>query len=99
VRSVGDEPYPNALQFLGCYLHQDFDLDSGTADGAITHAIAESGRDRLSGVARELSEIAELEDRAIETTLNRLCSYHPPADELTYREWLLALMARVRSEL
>lgn len=91
---VTDEPYPDALQLLGCYLHQDFDLDDGTADAAIEHAVTESDADRLSGAARELAEIADLDDRSIETILNRLCSYHPPSDGRTYREWLLSVIAR-----
>jgi hypothetical protein len=51
---------------LGCYLHQDYDLDSGTAPDAIIRAIRESDLPKL------LAELNSLKSESDETVFEVL---------------------------
>jgi hypothetical protein len=92
------EQYPLSFQFLGGYLHQDFDLDYGSAEAAIEQALADWHDDeRLSGVEAELEALLRLSDVGLQRTVNRICDYHPPGDGLTYRDWVVQVLGRVHA--
>ena len=49
--------YPTLQQFLGCYLHQDWDLECATPQGAVDMAIAEYPITLRQQVRRELAAL------------------------------------------
>ena len=51
--------YPLLSQFLGCYLHEDWDIFSGTPEKAVDQAIAESGVSIRQRVRGELIDLLE----------------------------------------
>ena len=59
--------YPYIRNQLGCYLHQDYDRDSGTAPDAIIRAIKESN---LPEILRELNALKEENNETIFEVLN-----------------------------
>ena len=59
--------YPYIRNQLGCYLHQDYDRDSGTAPDAIIRAIKESN---LPEILRELNALKQENDETIFEVLN-----------------------------
>ena len=99
-RRTPAEPYPTVRQFLGAYLHQDWDIDYPTAAAAVAAAIRDfSSVGDLPAVERELAEIDRTDDATVETILGRVCDYHPAGDGLSYREWLSQVLSSVRTEL
>ncbi len=82
------ERYPETLQFLGGYLHQDWPEDYATADEAVRVAIAESDAKRLRGVERELPTLLRLPEDDLRAVLAELCDYYPPGDGRSWRGWL-----------
>jgi hypothetical protein len=91
-RRVADEleRCPNLFQILGGYLHQDFDLEFASAEVALAASTRESSRARLEAALAELRTHRPSADSEESTKefVSQLCDYHPPADGLTYVEWL-----------
>ncbi len=52
---------------LSCYLHQDFDLDSGTAAEAIFNAVKDADLDKL---LLELQQLGKADDAEIRRVLD-----------------------------
>ena len=89
--------FPVLLQLLGGYLHQGFDLDRATAADAVESAVVDLNRDQRTTAAAEIGGLLEdhPDEPSLAAALNRICSYHPPGDGLSYREWLGQLRARL----
>ena len=80
----------NLNRVLGAYLHQDFDLDFASAEEALSAAVAGQDQAQVRAAASELRTCRPSRDdeEASCAFTNKLCSYHPPADGLTYAGWL-----------
>ncbi len=89
---MNDNDYPSLSQFLGAYFHQDFMLDYGSPDGAITTFLAEASPEFVAEVCNDLINVILLLERTHdhENFLWRVlgCNYRPIADGLTIEEWL-----------
>ena len=81
---------PNLAQVLGAYLHQDFDLEFANAEEALSAAAAGQDQAQVRAAASELrsSRPSRDDEEGSCAFTNELCSYHPPADGLTYSGWL-----------
>jgi CdiI immunity protein len=89
--------WPALFQFFGGYLHQDFDMD-GRAKECVLKAIVDSDIEGLAEVASNLRELRAQgwSDDAIGRALSDLgMQYFPYADDLTSREWVEWVYARV----
>ncbi|WP_243056653.1 contact-dependent growth inhibition system immunity protein [Nocardioides sp. SR21] len=93
-----DERFPALWHLMGAYLHQDYDL-TGTIDENIDRFVTET-----PDLAPKLP--AEVEEALLElTTEEELdafvdalgCQVLPP-DNLSHREWLTGIAARVRRD-
>jgi hypothetical protein len=89
-------------QFFGAYFNQDWALEFGTTDNALSAYI----RDRGPGAESELKELARSilgfagkyqgEEALTEALYKELeCEYYPPADGLSTRRWLEEVAARL----
>jgi rhamnose utilization protein RhaD (predicted bifunctional aldolase and dehydrogenase) len=58
-RAQTKELYPALCQFFGCYLHEDWPLDSGTPEKAVDQAIADYPLNYRQQVRRELNSFLE----------------------------------------
>jgi rhamnose utilization protein RhaD (predicted bifunctional aldolase and dehydrogenase) len=58
-RDQARELYPALWQFFGCYLHEDWPLDSGTPEKAVDQAIAEYPLNYRQQVRRELNNFLD----------------------------------------
>ena len=87
------EPYPNLGQVLGCYLHQDFDLEYASPDDALRDAARSQGHDQVSAAVREIDELLDsgLDAKGLEEAVHRLTGwgYGPELDGWKVRDWLL----------
>lgn len=86
------EDFPALEQFLGGYLHQDFDLDFGTAEDAVAAFAKEGPHESVRAVCDELDNALAMLDAGREQPekfLLRLgCYFNPAADGLTVNDWL-----------
>jgi hypothetical protein len=84
--------FPNLVQFLGGYFHQDFIDDYGTPDNAIKAFLSENSPETVQAVCRELDEVIPLVEQMDNPNdfLYRVigCFYYPQADGFTVVEWL-----------
>jgi len=78
-------------QFVGGYLHQDFDLEFKSPDEAVTAYGREFSAEAVAVVIAELDRILSSsisESEMYELWIKTLhASYDPAKDGLTYREW------------
>ena len=82
--------YENLALLLGAYLHQDFDLDHGTADDAV-RAFAAGEPERAEATSAEIGDLLGVgsDDADVAALLARLGScYRPEGDGRTPRSWL-----------
>jgi hypothetical protein len=82
--------YPNLSQFFGCYFHQDWGLEAGSADEIISRYLAESPT-TVRGVIDELDRLLALrltEPELRSTLLELSCYYDPTPEGGTYSGWL-----------
>jgi hypothetical protein len=91
--------YPELFQFLGAYLHQDWDLDAATADEAVERAIAETPRNLHPAVEHELDDLlaSHPDDRSLRAAVADLCDYLPSGDGMSDREWLMRVRTRLQA--
>jgi hypothetical protein len=84
--------FPELVQFLGGYFHQDFLLDYGNPNAAIEAYLAESPLESILSACKELERIIPLLEQMDkpETFLWQTlgCYYDPKADGLTVVDWL-----------
>jgi len=85
-------------QFFGAYFHQDWDIEYGTPEQALSAAIRghESQREELSrfvGLFIEEHPDDEDLDQALWSDLG--CEYLPSADGISSRAWLVDVAARL----
>lgn len=52
-RRLAEERWPTLSRFLGCYLHQDFDVLHGSVGGAIAAAIRDASLEMRRTILRE----------------------------------------------
>ncbi len=71
-REDAEALYPALAQFLGGYLHEDWDIFSGSPEKAIDQAIGEYPVERRQQVRRELVRLLEGgdDDTVLRATLN-----------------------------
>ncbi len=71
-RDEAEALYPALAQFLGGYLHEDWDIFSGTPEKAVDQAIDEYPVERRQQVRRELARLLEGsdDDTLLRATLN-----------------------------
>ncbi len=87
---------PALCQFMGAYLHQDFDLVGSVEDNLVlfsrqSPALADSLSDEIDRLLALSPTEAE-----IEALLDQMgCQADPPEDS-TYREWLTQIADRAR---
>jgi hypothetical protein len=87
--------YPALAQFLGAYFHQDFLLDYGNPDAAITAFLAGEPKESVRAACNELDQVIRLvegmdnPDKFLWQTLG--CYYSPKADGLAVADWLRQL--------
>jgi hypothetical protein len=87
-------------QFFGSYFHQDWDIEYGTPEQALSAAIRAHESQR-----KELGRLVELfveehpndEDLDQELWRDLGCDYLPSADRMSSRAWLLSVAARLDS--
>jgi hypothetical protein len=90
--------YPSLEHMFGAYLHQDFDLDYGTAEGAVAAFAAEASEERLAGARYELEMlIGQLGSKCNvgELLLRMGCCYNPCAEHPTEADWLKAVLVQL----
>jgi hypothetical protein len=86
-----DWQFPNLLQVLGGYLHQDFDLDYESPDAALRAATENQGHDPITGALREIDRLlaSEIGDDELMQLIERLTAgFSPSLAGWTAREWL-----------
>ena len=90
VRADAARICPDLFQVLGAYLHQDFDLDHGTAGAALDASMAEHPIETLRAALRQLRQHRpdRRDEAGTASFVNSLCDYHPPGDGHSYVEWL-----------
>jgi hypothetical protein len=71
-REEAEALYPALAQFLGGYLHEDWDIFSGTPEKAVDQAIGETPVERRQQVRREMVRLLEGsdDDTLLRDTLN-----------------------------
>ena len=95
---MNDHNYPALTQFLGAYLHQDFMLEYGSPDEAISAFISSESPESIHAACNELEQVIShvegLDDP--ENFLWRVlgCYYMPKADGVTVADWLKLVRAR-----
>ena len=71
--------------------HQDYDLDSPTADDAVEQFVGRASAETMNSLIRRVEALLEssLDDEQFdELWINRLhANYDPRDDGMTYREW------------
>jgi hypothetical protein len=78
-------------QLVGAYLHQDWDIDYGSWSDAVDAYLQEAQPEAISEARRELTALISenpSEERIRDEMDQRGCSYYPPGDGTSYREWL-----------
>ena len=91
------ERWPELVQFLGGYLHQDFDLD-GTAQECIEHAIRERDDDSRRRVLASLRELRAERPSEYDLALalrDLGMEYIPSIDGYTYGAWVDWIITRL----
>lgn len=82
--------YDGLSHLLGAYLHQDFDLDHGSADDAV-RAFAAGAPDMAASALDEIAELlaGDMPEARLSALLQKLGSYYRvEADGYTARTWL-----------
>lgn len=89
--------YPNVATLMGGYLHQDFDRENGSADGAVRAFIDVSTRSECVAFARESSILlASYDDSSLEAALDRMGNaFDYLSIGLTARTWLERLATQI----
>lgn len=90
--------FPLLRQLLGGYFHQDWPLDGGSWEEVTDDFIAESTGPSVAATADELRSLlaGQLSDQQLEDTVDELGgSVDPSAFDLSAREWLEAVAARL----
>jgi hypothetical protein len=86
-----DWQFPNLLQVLGGYLHQDFDVDHDSADTALRDAAGSQGHEQITGALREIDHLlaSEIGDDELMRLVERLTAgYSPELEGWNARDWL-----------
>ena len=95
--------FPELTQFLGGYLHEDWVDDYETADEAVFHFLSVARVEQVSAAKRELDAFMKLnlDDASLAEalSLDLGCSYYPPGDGLSCREWLSTVQALLTQHL
>ncbi len=88
---------PALHQFMGAYLHQDFDL-VGTIDENLA-LFARNSPLLADTLPREIDQVLAnaLTEAELESLLDEIGCQAAPPDGTTYREWLTHIAHRVRA--
>ena len=101
-----DDRYPELGQFLGGYFYQDWADDKrivgGSFEDVVRYFVAMNPAATVSQATRELEEFMELDlsEKELEEIVyeDLKCFVHAPGLGLTYRQWLEAILAILKSE-
>ncbi len=84
--------YPDLYQFLACYFHQDWDLDSATWQGAVLQFVQEFSSEDVCAARKQLDRLLDCdlnETELSKTLLHELgCYYDPTPDGMSFTDWL-----------
>lgn len=95
---MNSSQYPALVQFLGGYLHQDFTLEHGSAEGAVTDFMTMEPDKSVRSSLEELEHFLASGPSNIEA-INLLkdigCAYYPRGDGWTELDWLKHVRKRL----
>ena len=100
------QSFPALRYLFGCYFHQDFDLESGSPDGAVNTYLSQNPAEAVEAASSELERVIPLipeMENAQRFLLEDLgCCFAPHAADLTVVEWLrhvqVLLLAHLHSK-
>jgi CdiI immunity protein len=86
--------FPALFHLFGCYFHQDFFLDFGTWEDALSQFLKDEPKDSIDATVKELRDLLarNMDEQELSRTIGFLaCYYYPPGDGLTTLGWLRLL--------
>lgn len=92
--------YPNLEHLIGCYFHQDWQIEGPTTEAVLEIYLKEYSAEYPPLVLAELRALLQRSDSEVEAELEKMgCEYAPAGDNTTFRGWLNRMEARLSQQI